>query len=123
MDNAGTIERSLDAFARGPNEAAQVVVPGSRAIFHRELIIRMTANLRLPAIYPYRYFVTNGGLMAYGPDTLDQFRSAAGYIDRILKGEKAADLQCRTQRQVRACNQPQYREGTQFRNPAHSVGA
>jgi putative ABC transport system substrate-binding protein len=92
MDDAGTIERSLDAFARGPNDAALVVVPGARAIFHRELIIRMTANLRLPAIYPYRYFVTNGGLMAYGPDTLDQFRSAAGYIDRILKGEKAADL-------------------------------
>ena len=92
MDDSGTIERSVNAFARGSNDAALIVVPGARAIFHRQSIITMTADLRLPAIYPYRYFVTNGGLMAYGPDTLDQFRSAAGYVDRILKGEKPADL-------------------------------
>jgi ABC-type uncharacterized transport system substrate-binding protein len=92
VEEAATIERSIGAFARGSNDAALVVVPGARATFHRELIIAITAKLRLPAMYPYRYFVTSGGLMAYGPDTLAQFRNAAGYVDRILKGEKPADL-------------------------------
>jgi putative ABC transport system substrate-binding protein len=91
-DNAETIERSIDAFARGSSNSALLVVPGARATLHRQLIIKTSAKLRLPAMYPYRYFVTSGGLMSYGPDTLDQFRSAAGYVDRILKGEKPADL-------------------------------
>jgi len=92
MDEAEAIGRALDTFARGLTDAALVIVPGARAILHRELLIRKSASLRLPAIYPYRYFVASGGLMAYGPDTLDQFRNAAGYVDRILKGEKPADL-------------------------------
>jgi ABC-type uncharacterized transport system substrate-binding protein len=60
--------------------------------FNRDLIIALAAKHRLPAVYPYRYFVSGGGLMSYGPDTIEQYRRAAGYIDRILKGEKPADL-------------------------------
>ena len=63
-----------------------------RAIAHRELIITLAARHRLPAVYPYRLFVTGGGLISYGPDLVDQYRRAAGYVDRILKGEKPADL-------------------------------
>ena len=59
---------------------------------HRELIITLAARHRLPAVYPFRFFVTGGGLISYGPDTIDQYRRAAGYVDRILKGEKPADL-------------------------------
>src|ERR1019366_10658270 len=62
------------------------------AIAHRELIIKLAARHRLPAVYPFRYLVTDGGLISYGPDLNDQYRRAAGYIDRVLKGEKAADL-------------------------------
>ena len=62
------------------------------AAVHRQLIITLAARHRLSAIYPYRYFVANGGLVSYGPDTVDPFRLAAGYVDRILKGEKPADL-------------------------------
>ena len=59
---------------------------------HRELIITLAARHRLPAVYPFRFFVTGGGLISYGPDTIDPLRRAAGYVDRILKGEKPADL-------------------------------
>ena len=59
---------------------------------HRELIITLAARHRLPAVYPYRFFVAGGGLISYGPDLIDQYRRAAGYVDRILKGEKPADL-------------------------------
>jgi putative ABC transport system substrate-binding protein len=59
---------------------------------HRELIITLAARHRLPAVYPYRFFITGGGLISYGPDTIDPYRRAAGYVDRILKGEKPADL-------------------------------
>ena len=62
------------------------------AIVHRELIITLAARYRLPAVYFYRFFVTAGGLISYGPDATDEFRRAAGYVDRILKGEKPADL-------------------------------
>lgn len=68
------------------------MTPSSLAIVHRELIIRLAARLRLPAIYPFRYFVTDGGLISYGPDVVDQYRRAASYVDRILRGEKPADL-------------------------------
>ena len=69
-----------------------VVLPGPETISHRELITTLAARHKLPAVYPYRYFVTNGGLICYGPDELQQHRQAAGYVDRILKGEKPADL-------------------------------
>ena len=62
------------------------------AIAHRELIIALAARHRLPAVYPIRFFVARGGLISYGPDLVDQYRRAAGYVDRILKGEKPADL-------------------------------
>ena len=65
----------------------------SRAgLLYGNLIITLAARHRLPAVYPYRYFVAAGGLISYGPDILDQFQRAAGYVDRILKGEKSADL-------------------------------
>ena len=62
------------------------------ARIHRELIVTLAARHRLPAVYPYRSFVAGGGLISYGPDLVDQYRRAAGYVDRILKGEKPADL-------------------------------
>jgi len=68
------------------------VMPNSLAIVHRAFIIAQTTRLRLPAIYPFRYFVTDGGLVSYGPDVVDQYRRAAGYVDRVLKGEKPAEL-------------------------------
>jgi putative tryptophan/tyrosine transport system substrate-binding protein len=87
----GEIERDVAAFARESN-GGLIVTASSGAIVHRELIIMLAARHRLPAVYPFRYFVTSGGLISYGPDPIDQFRRAAGYVDRILKGEKAADL-------------------------------
>jgi putative ABC transport system substrate-binding protein len=91
MSDAGEIERAVTAFARAANGG--VIVTGSTpAIIHRELITTMAARHRLPAVYAFRYFVTVGGLISYGPDSIDPFRRAAGYVDRILKGEKPADL-------------------------------
>ena len=89
--DASEIERDVAAFARETN-GGLIVTASSGAVVHRELIILLAARHRLPAVYPFRYFVTHGGLISYGPDTTDQFRRAAGYVDRILKGEKAADL-------------------------------
>src|SRR5262249_21574270 len=65
---------------------------GSLTLLHRKLIITLAPNHHVPAVYPYRYHVTDGGFISYGPDTIDQYRRAAGYVDRILKGEKPADL-------------------------------
>ncbi|MGA8965569.1 MAG: ABC transporter substrate binding protein, partial [Pseudolabrys sp.] len=67
-------------------------VTGGGSAFHRKLIIMLAARHRLPAVYPYRYFAAEGGLLSYGPDVTDHFRKAAGYVDRIFKGEKPADL-------------------------------
>ena len=89
--DAGEIERDVAAFARGSN-GGLIVTASSGAIVHRELIIMLAARHRLPAVYPFRFFVTDGGLISYGPDPNDPFRRAAGYVDRILKGEKAANL-------------------------------
>ena len=69
-----------------------IVTVSQTAIRHRELIIGLAARRNLPTIYPYRFFTTDGGLISYGPDTVDPYRRAAGYVDRILKGEKPADL-------------------------------
>jgi putative ABC transport system substrate-binding protein len=89
--DAGEIERAIDAFSRKPN--GSLIVTGSPlAAVHRQLLIALAAQHRLPAVYPFRYFVTAGGLMSYGPDSVDQYRRAAGYVDRILKGENPADL-------------------------------
>ena len=87
----GDIERAITAFARSSNGG--LIVTGSpAATARRDLIIALAARHRLPAIYPLRVFVTGGGLISYGPDFVDQFRRAAAYVDRILKGEKPADL-------------------------------
>ena len=87
--DAGQIERDVAAFARGSN-GGLIVTESVGASIHRELIIMLAARHRLPAVYPFRYYVTSGGLISYGPDLNDQYRRAAGYVDRILKGEKAA---------------------------------
>ena len=89
--DAGEIERALTAFARGLNGG--LIVTGTAVAFgHRDLIISLANRHRLPAVYWHRRFVASGGLISYGPDTIDPFRRAAGYVDRILKGEKPADL-------------------------------
>ena len=85
------IEHTVTSFARSPN-GGLIVTPSPSASRHRDLIIALAARHRLPAIYAWRYFVTAGGLICYGPDSIDEYRQAAGYVDRILKGEKPADL-------------------------------
>jgi putative ABC transport system substrate-binding protein len=91
LNDAREIEDSLNEFGREPNGGV-IVTPNGLAIVHRQLIIRTTTRMKLPAIYPFQFFVTEGGLISYGPDVVDQYRRAAGYVDRILKGQKPADL-------------------------------
>jgi ABC-type uncharacterized transport system substrate-binding protein len=91
VHDASEIERGILAFAQGLN-VGLIVLPSALTVVHRELIVGLAVRPRLAAIYADRLFVTDGGLIAYGPDFLDQFRRAAGYVDRILKGEKPADL-------------------------------
>jgi putative tryptophan/tyrosine transport system substrate-binding protein len=88
---AGEIERALAAFAQ-VSDGGMVVIGSPRAAMQRGLIIALAAKHRLPAVYNARFYPAAGGLISYGPDFLDQFRRAAGYVDRILKGEKPADL-------------------------------
>jgi len=85
------IERGIAAFSRGP-DLALIVPVSARAVIHQQAIIEQAERYRLPAVYPYRTFVQAGGLISYGADLQDQYRRAAGYVDRILKGEKPADL-------------------------------
>jgi putative ABC transport system substrate-binding protein len=85
------IERSLTEFTQSPG-GGLIVVVSTLAHIHRELIVTLAARHRLPAVYPYRSYVAAGGLMSYGPGLIDQYRRAAGYVDRILKGEKPANL-------------------------------
>jgi putative ABC transport system substrate-binding protein len=89
--DASEIDRAITAFAHGQNGGLIVTASGS-ATSYLQPIIALAARHRLPAVYPARYFVTAGGLISYGPDVIDQFRRTAGYVDRILKGEKPADL-------------------------------
>jgi putative tryptophan/tyrosine transport system substrate-binding protein len=93
--DATEMERALAAFAGSPNGG--LILTGSAwAIIHRDLIIALAARHRLPAVYYERYFITAGGLVGYGPNIVDQYRQAAGYVDRILKGQKPADLPVQT---------------------------
>jgi putative tryptophan/tyrosine transport system substrate-binding protein len=85
------IERAITLFARDSN-SGMIITPTGNARSHRELIITLAVQHKLPTVYPYRYYVTDGGLISYGTDLVDQYRLAAGYVDRILKGEKPADL-------------------------------
>jgi putative ABC transport system substrate-binding protein len=89
--DAGEIERAVTAFARSSN-GGLIVTASALATYHRDLLIALAARLQLPAVYPYRFFVTVGGLISYGPNFVEQYRQAAGYVDRILKGEKPAEL-------------------------------
>jgi putative ABC transport system substrate-binding protein len=89
--DGGEIDRGLTAFARSPN-GGLIVTGSALAVVHRDLIIALAARLRLPAVYYDRYFVTAGGLISYGSNNVEQYRLAAAYVDRILKGEKPADL-------------------------------
>ena len=91
MRNAAEIEGAIAAFARSPT-GGLVVTSSSSALHYREHIIALAARHKLPSVYYRRYFTTSGGLMSYGPDLADQYRRAAAYVDRILKGEKPADL-------------------------------
>jgi len=92
MRNAAEIEQSLESFARVAN-GGLIPASSAAAVRHRDLIIGLAARHKLPAVYWDRFFVVAGSLMSYGPDLVEQFRQAALYVDRILKGEKAADLQ------------------------------
>ena len=89
--DAREIERDIATFANSPN-GGLIVAASPGATQHRDLIVTLAARHRMPAIYASRFFVTDGGLISYGPDILDQYRRTAGYVDRILKGEKPADL-------------------------------
>jgi ABC-type uncharacterized transport system substrate-binding protein len=89
--DGGEIDRGLTAFARSPN-GGLIVTGSALAVVQRDLIIALAARLRLPAVYYDRYFVTAGGLISYGSNNVEQYRLAAAYVDRILKGEKPADL-------------------------------
>jgi putative tryptophan/tyrosine transport system substrate-binding protein len=88
---AADIERGMTALARSQN-GGLIVAASAQVLIHRDLIVSLAARHRWPAVYPYRSFVTAGGLVSYGPELVGQYRHAAGYVDRILKGEKPADL-------------------------------
>jgi putative ABC transport system substrate-binding protein len=89
--DASEIERALAAFAQEPNGGV-IIAASSSAVTHRELIISLALRYRLPNVYPFRYYPLSGGLASYGPDTIAEFKRASAYVDRILKGEKPADL-------------------------------
>jgi len=89
--DADEIERTIAAFAHSSN-AGMIVTASTSALIHRRLIVMLAARHRLPAVYSYRYFATTGGLMSYGVNPIDMYRRAASYVDRILRGEKPADL-------------------------------
>jgi putative tryptophan/tyrosine transport system substrate-binding protein len=89
--DVGEIERAVIAFARKPN-GGLIVTASASALIHRDQIIALATRLRLPNVYPFPYHLSNGGLASYGPDQINQYKRAAGYVDRILKGEKPADL-------------------------------
>ena len=89
--DAEEIERAVTTFARRSN-GGLIVTASALAVVHRDLIITLAARHKLPAIFPFRFHVAGGGLISYGPDTIDPHRRAASYVDRILKGAKPADL-------------------------------
>jgi ABC-type uncharacterized transport system substrate-binding protein len=91
MRDVGEIEQSIETFARAPN-CGLIPTASAAVVRHRNLIVALAARYKLPAVYWERFFVRAGGLVSYGPDLVSQFRSAAGYVDRILKGEKPGDL-------------------------------
>jgi putative ABC transport system substrate-binding protein len=95
LDSGGDLEQVITSFAKVPN-GGLVILPDAQNTADRDKFIRLTVRFRLPAVYPLRLYVTSGGLMSYDTDRVDQFRQAAGYVDRILKGEEPADLPVQT---------------------------
>jgi putative ABC transport system substrate-binding protein len=91
VSDAAEVERAIDSFGRERNTGL-IPIPGPAPVEHRDLIISLATRLRLPNLYAYTYYPRNGGLASYGPDHIDSYRRAASYVDRILKGEKPADL-------------------------------
>ena len=91
MRDPGEMERAIAAFARERN-GGLIVTASQSAVTHRDLIISLAMRYRLPNVYAFRYYPASGGLASYGPDPIDEHKRAAGYVDRILKGEKPADL-------------------------------
>ena len=91
IGDATEIERAVGAFAQAAN-GGLILTSSTLSLVHRDLIITLAARHKLPAVYYQRFFVAAGGLISYGPNFLDQFRRAAGYVDRVLKGERPADL-------------------------------
>ena len=91
VETAADIERAVEAASLKPN-AGLILPPDATTVTHRDLIIALAARYRLPAVYPFRYFATEGGMMSYGPNQIDQWRGAATYVDRILRGGKPSDL-------------------------------
>ena len=85
------IERAIATFARQPN-GGLIMTVSTTAAARRDALVALVNRQKLPAVYPYRYYAESGGLASYGPDTIDQYRRAASYVDRVLKGEKPADL-------------------------------
>jgi putative ABC transport system substrate-binding protein len=85
------IENGIAALAKMPN-GGLIITGSAPSAVHRDLIIKLAAQHRLPAVYPYRFYATDGGLVSYGPNTIEPYRQAASYVDRILKGAKPADL-------------------------------
>ena len=108
--DAAEIERAVAAFARSAN-GGLIVTASALASVHRDLIVTLAARHKLPAVYSARVFVTGGGLISYGADSVDQYRRAAGYVDRILKGEKPADLPVQAPTKYELVDQPQDRQG------------
>jgi putative ABC transport system substrate-binding protein len=119
--DAAEIERTIAAFARSPN-GGLILTASGMSIFHHDLIIALAVRYKLPAVYYERFFVAAGGLISYGPDRTDQYRKAAGYVDRILKGEKPADAGASADK-IRIGDQPQDSEGTWNSSPARASRA
>ena len=118
--DSGEIEHAITAFA--PTSRDGLIVTGSAlTVFHRDLIVTLTARYKLPTVYFQSIFVTSGGLISYGANIIDQYRRAAGYVDRILKGEKPADLPVQAPTMYSLVDQPQNRKGARPRNSADAA--
>jgi len=114
------LEDALAAFGQQPG-GGLIVLPTAFNNYARKRIFSLAAHLRLPAVYPFRHYAADGGLMSYGFDTPDLFRRSASYIDRILRGEKPANLPVQAPTKVRISHQPTDREGTRPRGASHAA--
>ena len=110
VQDAGEIERKISKFPNSPN-GGLILTTSALAVVHRDLIIALAARYKLPAVYYRRIFATEGGLISYGYDAFAQFSGAAAYVDRILKGEKAADLPVHVPTKYQIGNQPEACQG------------